>query len=154
MKKIMLNVPVSVEIVNGKKKEKLNIEVRDFSKEEKKEAKKLAEKYSDLSFRMARAESKFNSAKKKMEYSEKLEKFADALKYQESVDACEKQLEALIEEIGKLGGDEFRESQAKKNLELLVTGEGVKRLTEVAELKGFSTVMQLILKAKQEAEGK
>lgn len=153
--KLMLSVPIEIEVVDGKKKkEMLKVEVRDFTKAEKKESKKLVDKYKDIGFRLERSERKFESVKKKTEYSEKLEKYDEALKYQETADACQEELENLLQEITNLGGEEFNEQQAQKNFDRLVSGPDTTRLAEIAESRGYVEIMKLLHKAKVEAEGK
>jgi hypothetical protein len=154
MATLLMSVPVEVVVKDGKKKEKLHVEVREMTRDERKEADKVTKKYKDLSFRLERVSSALESAKKKAEYAEKLEDFKKALSFQEKVDEFQAQLEDLVEEVNKLGGDDFAQKQAKINFDRLVSGDGKERLEEIAEEKGYNTVMQLLWKAKAEVEGK
>ena len=155
MTKIMMSVPVAVEIVDKKKKkEVLKVEVRTLTKEERKERSSLEEKYRDLSTALNKKSSKIESIAKKREYSEKLEKYDDALSYQEKMDILMEEIEDITKEVLELGGDDFFEKIAQENFELLISGEGKERLAEIAEIKGYTMVNNLLYKARDEVEGK
>jgi len=155
MTKIMMSVPVTVEIVDKKKKkEVLKVEVRTLTKEERKERSSLEEKYRDLSTSLNKKSSKIESIAKKREYSEKLEKYDDALSYQEKMDILMEEIEDITKEVLELGGDDFFEKIAQENFELLISGEGKERLAEIAEIKGYTMVNNLLYKARDEVEGK
>ena len=154
MATLLMSVPVEVIIKDGKKKEKLHVEVRDMTREERKEAEKVTKKYKDLSYRLNRISSSLESAEKKAVYAEKLEDFKKALSFQEKADEFKSQLDDVVKEVNKLGGDDFAEKQAKLNFERLVSGEDKERLSQIAEEKGYNTVMRLLFDAKREVEGK
>jgi len=152
--KLMLSVPIEVEIRDGKKKEKLKVELRDLTKEERKENEKLLKRLKEMLYRINRLERKRESVEKKRDYAEKLEKYKEAMEYQEKLDKIDEELDRIQREIEELGGDDYIEVEAKKNFTRLVSGEGVERLREIAETKGYATVMRLLNEAKAEVEGK
>jgi len=151
----MMSVPLSIEIVDKKKKkEVLKVEVREFTKTERKENKSMADKYKSLATRLNKIQLKMNSVTKRRDYAEKLENFKDADGYQVKIDTLTDELENIMKEIDTLGGDEFAETQAEKNFETLVSGEGKERLAEIADIKGYVHVTNLLYKERDKVEGK
>lgn len=150
----MMSIPVKLEIINGKKKTTLEVEIRKFSKEEHKERAAIQKTYKTLSSSLTKKNAKLESVQKRRDYSEKLEKFNDALEFQEKMDSLTSELDVLIEEVEAIGGDDFFEKTAQETYEILVSGKDKEKLAEIADVATYGYINDKLNEARVEAEGK
>jgi len=154
MSRLFLSVPVEITVQDGKKDKVLKVEIKEPTKKDRKEYKELVKKFEKITSRLNKIATKLESATKKRDFLEKLEKFEDALKEQEKIDSLVAEQDELEKEIDAIGGDDFYETKARERFEKYVSGKDKEQLVEIAEQKDYITVMQALDVAKADAEKK
>jgi hypothetical protein len=153
--KLSLDIKIPLEIQEGgKTKEKLEVFLREFTKQEKKDMEELMLKFKKLFKKLNKLSNKETSLDKKIELNEKLEKYEKALKLTDEKEKISEEIEQISEDIEELGGEDFEEEMAKKRFDLLISGNDKEKLREYCEIKGYSFIMQLLDKQKGEFEKK
>jgi len=148
--KILLNYEIEIDVQEqGKSKEKLKIFLRELNSGEKKELKSKAKEFFSMQKQLNKIGRRAKIAEQRATAYRELEKFEDELKAVEELEKLDDKLEKIEEKIEKLAGDDFAETEAKKTFGLCVSGEGAKRLAELAEAQGYVKIMQQLNKAKE-----
>jgi len=152
---LFLDTPIKIEIKNGGKTvETLNVSLREYTKAEK-DALRLEEKeFIGLVEKSQKHLRVIDKLETKIELQKGAEDFKGALLTFKELQEVEEVGDALSKDINEKGGDDFYEQKAKENFNSLVSGDGKNRLAEIAESKGYQTVMRLLRKEKEEVEKK
>lgn len=156
--RINLDYKIDIEVQEGgKKKDKLSVFLREFTKAEKKEHEELRKKFERIFTKVQKIGKKQTVLQKKAELYELNEDYKSAIETVSKIEKLDAEIEVLIEELDEIGGgnqDEFAENSAKDRFDALVSGKDKEKLKELAEIKGYSTIMRELDIAKSELEKK
>jgi len=156
---LTLDVPIEVKIQeNGKIREILKITFRYPTKDEEKKEKELLTNIKKIITETEKISRKSAIINKKIEYAEKKEDWDKAEKLLNEEEKLERELEKLEEELKKIIGNrdpnEYAEEIAKRQFDVLVGGEDKEKLREVAEIKGYKLVLDVLAKERDKLEKK
>ncbi len=153
--KLQLDIELNIEVLKqGESLETLTIFLRDYTKEENKKFADIIKKFKDLSRKGQKLVTKAGSIEKKMDLYEKAGKFDKAIEMAEASDKLILDLDKITKSVDDLGGDEFHEGLAKESFDIRISGEDKEQLRDIAEIKGYSSVMKLLEKEKERVEKK
>ena len=157
--KIQLDYKINIEVMEGgKKKESLSVFYREFTKAEKKEHEELAKKFMKLYNKTQKIAKKQATLNKKIELLENSNQNEKALKCIDELEKLDEELEVLEEDINEIAGGEyendFAEKSAKERFETVVSGKDKEKLKQLADIKGYVEIMNLLDVAKSELEKK
>lgn len=139
----------------GKEKETLSILYREYTKQEKKELETDVKKFKKIYNKLDKIERKLKTTSKKVLLFEQNKKPAKALEEIEKQEKLEDELDIILQELDKYGEqDGFYEIQAKKKFNLLIKGSGKDKLADIADRKGYVTIVALLDREKDNLEKK
>lgn len=152
---LTLDYKIAIEVKKGDKTEsKLTVFVREFTKNEKLEFKALEDKFKTMFKKLGKIANKQSIIDKKISLQEDIGQREAALKSIEAKEKLDKEIEAIENELEKIGGDNFAEETAEKRFDMLISGDGKEGLRELAEIKGYAWIMRAIDVEKQALEKK
>jgi len=154
--KIQLDYDLKIKIMEaGKEKETLSILYREYTKQEKKELETDVKKFKKIYNKLDKIERKLKTTSKKVLLFEQNKKPAKALEEIEKQEKLEDELDIILQELDKYGEqDGFYEIQAKKKFNLLIKGPGKDKLADIADRKGYVTIVALLDREKDNLEKK
>jgi len=130
--KLLLEQPFSIEIpTEGKEDEVITGTIREFTKAEKAKFKKSFKKNTDAS----------KSIKRKLRDLKRLE--AEKEKDTEKIYQLEDEIEDITESINS---EDIIENAAKERFSICVKSPDIKRLEELSESVGYTTLLEVIVK--------
>ena len=152
--KIELDFEIPIEITKkGKVVEILSIYYREYTKKEKTEQNKLIKKITKIQKKNSKLLRKIGISDKKLEAYRELGKYESFLRETEKQEGLEEELDGIEEELEQLGGGDqiqYLETISKQKFDTLVSGKDVERLKEYAESMGYTKIINLVDKAKEE----
>jgi len=154
--KIQLDYDLKIKIMEaGKEKETLSVLYREYTKKEKKELETDVKKFKKIYNKLDKIERKLKTTSKKVLLFEQNKKPAKALEEIEKQEKLEDELDIILQELDKYGEqDGFYEIQAKKKFNLLIKGSGKDKLADIADRKGYVTIVALLDREKDNLEKK
>ena len=154
--KIQLDYDLKIKIMEaGEEKETLSILYREYTKQEKKELETDVKKFKKIYNKLDKIERKLKTTSKKVLLFEQNKKPAKALEEIEKQEKLEDELDIILQELDKYGEqDGFYEIQAKKKFNLLIKGPGKNKLADIADVKGYVTIVALLDREKDNLEKK
>ena len=154
--KIQLDYDLKIKIMEaGKEKETLSVLYREYTKKEKKELETDVKKFKKIYNKLDKIERKLKTTSKKVLLFEQNKKPAQALEEIEKQEKLEDELDTILQELDKYGEqDGFYEIQAKKKFNLLIKGPGKNKLADIADVKGYVTIVALLDREKDNLEKK
>ncbi len=143
--KISLSTDIQVEVGSD---EFLDIQVRDLTKKEENSFQKKLKGITDASKKGQRLERRINNIERRLDVITDKDQ---TLALIDKLEKMEDERDDLIDEFSDKGIDKLN-SLYKEKFDLVVAGKGKDRLHEIAELRGFKLLLELIDKAKTKAE--
>lgn len=156
--KIQLNYKIDIDILEGnKKKDKLTIFYREFTKDEKAKQKQLEKKFIDIFKKAQKIVKKQAALEKKAELYELNSEYDKSIKAIDTKEDFEEKAQELFDELEAIGGedqDAFAEELAKSRFDMLVSGKNKDDLENIAQSIGYANLMYKLDTAKTELEKK
>ena len=148
--KIALNYEIEIDVTKDNKTiDTFKIWFRELTKDEKKKYDKLVKDFTKLNKKFNKISRKAPVLEQKATAYNNLKKYEKELEVLEEIEKIDDELTEAEEQIEKLAGDDFVETQAKKSFDLRVSGKDKQKLVDLAESQGYANILKMVEEAKE-----